>query len=357
MLWLIDLTAASAATSGVNSWAAGILRGIGVLDAPDKWAVLGTARLPDSIRSAARSAGASVFISANHRGVAQQFELPYVANRIRADGILAATTVLPLWRHRIPTVSVLHDLRHLEEPDRYGQLQRRYRDVMYGHAIRNADRLVSISQSTANAALHEDPACGSRMLVARSGADHVLSWPSPTKRDHAIAFAQSPNKEPRIAISAWVQASVGMNSAPVIHVIGVPPAERASLEAYVSELHASEVVNLHARMDAAAFQAILASSALLVFPSSSEGLGIPVLEAMQLGIPVVASDLASIREAGGEFAWYAPPGDIGAFAARIREAMSPDPVRIEEGRLRASTFTWQACAEVLRTSLVLARSR
>lgn len=143
MLWLIDLTATTEATSGLNSWALGVLQGIRALGLPDRWTLLGTSSLPSSLRQAAHSTGANVVISASHRGIAQQFESPGLARRIGADGLLAASTELPLWRRGIPAVSVLYDFRHRDEPERYRALQRRYRNLMYRHAVpaRGAPRI------------------------------------------------------------------------------------------------------------------------------------------------------------------------------------------------------------------------
>lgn len=354
MLWLIDLTASSEATPGTNSWACGVLQGIQDLNVSDRWVVVGTLALPESIHRAAAHSGVEVAVVARHRAVVQQIELPRLARRIHADGLLAATTVLPLQRRGVPAVSVLMDLRHREEPERYSRMQLRYRNVMYRHAIRRADRLVSISHSTALAALREDATCGSRMLVAHPGADHVDSWPQVPRHDYAIAFAQWPNKEPRVAISAWARAMRGIKDPPMIYVVGVPSRERASLEAHVVAEHASAVVCLRGRLDEDEFRALFASSALLLFPSSAEGLGLPVLEAMRLGLSVVASDLMSIKEVGGAHAWYANPGDVDGFAAAIRDALAQDPERIEAGRRHAGTFTWGRCAEAIRLSLTLA---
>jgi glycosyltransferase involved in cell wall biosynthesis len=92
-------------------------------------------------------------------------------------------------------------------------------------------------------------------------------------------------------------------------------------------------------------------STLLLLPSEREGFGLPLLEAMACGLPVVASDIAALREIGGEAARYSPVGDIQSFS---RHAMNlihapknqPDNIRqIRQACLkRARHFSWERCA-------------
>ena len=94
--------------------------------------------------------------------------------------------------------------------------------------------------------------------------------------------------------------------------------------------------------------ATLYSHALaLVFPSYYEGFGLPVLEAMQQGCPVVASNAASIPEVAGESALYFAPDNGDELAECLRSVIDDDQLRRSlsaRGKLRASTFSWDRCA-------------
>ena len=89
------------------------------------------------------------------------------------------------------------------------------------------------------------------------------------------------------------------------------------------------------------------SADVLAFPSTFEGFGLPPLEAMACGTPVVLSDAASLPEVGGDVALYAGPHDHAALAAGIDRLLS-DPAehaaRAAAGLARARTFTWDRCA-------------
>ncbi|GAA2339191.1 glycosyltransferase family 1 protein [Saccharopolyspora halophila] len=88
---------------------------------------------------------------------------------------------------------------------------------------------------------------------------------------------------------------------------------------------------------------LVAGASALVLPSRDEGFGLPVLEALACGVPVVCSDLAALREVAGDQAIFAPSGDPDGLRAALHEALGtpPDPAA---GRSRAATFTWEACA-------------
>ena len=84
----------------------------------------------------------------------------------------------------------------------------------------------------------------------------------------------------------------------------------------------------------------------LVFPSRYEGFGLPTLEALAAGTPVVVADASCSREVGGSAALYFAPGDLSDLIARLLEAMSPDfagSIR-RRGPIHASEFSWDHTA-------------
>jgi glycosyltransferase involved in cell wall biosynthesis len=87
---------------------------------------------------------------------------------------------------------------------------------------------------------------------------------------------------------------------------------------------------------------------VFAYPSRYEGFGLPVLEAMACGVPVVTTTGGSLPEVAGDAATLVDPGDAGALAAAIAK-LAGDPAAGREaaaaGRRRAALFTWERCAE------------
>ena len=108
-------------------------------------------------------------------------------------------------------------------------------------------------------------------------------------------------------------------------------------------------------LDEADLRPVVAGASVLVLPSRDEGFGLPVLEAMAAGTPVVASDLPVLREVGGEHASYAAVGDAEAFAAALRQVLEA-PGDAAARRAHATRFTWAASAEGHRRAYTLALS-
>ena len=97
--------------------------------------------------------------------------------------------------------------------------------------------------------------------------------------------------------------------------------------------------------------ALMAGAEIFCFPSFYEGFGIPILEAMAVGLPVIASDIAPHREIAGEAALFFNPDVAGELAEKLREILRNDTLRnnlIIESRVQIQKFSWRETAEKMR---------
>jgi glycosyltransferase involved in cell wall biosynthesis len=109
-----------------------------------------------------------------------------------------------------------------------------------------------------------------------------------------------------------------------------------------------ERVKLLGYVDDAQLGIFYQAASVFLFPSLEEGFGIPVLEAMAGGVPVVTSNVSSMPEVGGEAALYVDPHDPTDIAAKVVQAVEDLPLRssqVQKGLARAAGFTWRRTAE------------
>ena len=132
--------------------------------------------------------------------------------------------------------------------------------------------------------------------------------------------------------------------AQLVHVGGAFTPDQAHLAA---QLNLENAIHALPFLNRSVLAAIYRRSALLLLPSEAEGFGLPIVEALACGTPVVATDLPVLREVGGAAVTYCPLGDLPAWieasVTLLRESTeSPEEwqARIRVGTKRASTFTW-----------------
>jgi glycosyltransferase involved in cell wall biosynthesis len=130
---------------------------------------------------------------------------------------------------------------------------------------------------------------------------------------------------------------------------GSPRIGAGEVQELVHEHGLEDRVLFLGHIDRADVSALLVGAAAMALPSEDEGFGIPAVEAMACGTPVVVSDRGSLPEVVGDAALVAPYGDDEALAGALRTLAQDGEVRTrmsEAGRKRAAEFSWRRTAEV-----------
>lgn len=357
---LVDASAIHTGGGGICTYFSGLLRGWKAAGFFDEWRIVATTAFPpafDSILDAEvhRLGGAS----AGMRILSQQVALPGMAwtPGWKPDVVLATTPVLPLVPLPVPIVAVAYDLRYLQFPEEFGRLQLAYRRVAYRRGLRRASTVLAISEAT-SAAVEETT--GVRSSVVYLGADHVDPWAGHPSEGHGITFAHWSNKRPTVAIGAWATLRRRRPAfSAVLHVVGARNGTQHELVKYAAEQGVSDIVRVNGHLPEQRYWELFASASVVLMPSTMEGFGLPVVEAMRLGIPVVATGEAGMREAGGNAALYAEASPE-SFAASCESVLYDDQRRaacISKGRRHAEAFTWTRTAAMTREVLSAAVSR
>lgn len=155
--------------------------------------------------------------------------------------------------------------------------------------------------------------------------------------------------EPRKNHVSLVQAyaRLGVDAPPLI-IVGQRDFAFSRVFELIRELRLDGRIRILENVDDDDLPVVLRHARLMAYPSAAEGFGMPVLEALASGVPVITSDSTALPEVAGGAAWLVPPLDVERLAATMREALAETPaaraVRIERGLRHAQAFTWREAA-------------
>jgi glycosyltransferase involved in cell wall biosynthesis len=285
---------------------------------------------------------------------AMERSVPELCRRVGADamlGVSPATTLGPL---PCPRVIIAHDVRHEMRPHQFSYRVRLLRGVSYGLGYRRADAIVTVSHRTREDLLRVHPWLRRKTItVAQNGADHVLTWPrSESPGDgYALAFGQWGNKNVDLVLEAWARLHRDGAEPPPLVIVGVPEAERLTLQADVAAHGLTPLVTVKPWLDPDQFRRQFTGASLVVFPSDYEGFGLPALEAMRLGIPVVVTPDPALYEVTGGLATIMQGWDAAALARAVPVAERQSAEELARGVKHASEFTWRRTASEVRATL------
>jgi glycosyltransferase involved in cell wall biosynthesis len=286
------------------------------------------------------------------RPLAQTRELRRLVRTVRPDAVLATAPPTTLRRMAVPLAVTVLDLRHELRPDQFSRGRRLVRRLAYGRTFRIADGFLTISARTLNDLRERHPRTGSVPgTVVHLGGDHVLDWPTPSREGPAIAFGHHTNKNPELVLRAWSTALQRGDDVPDLTVVGASTALRHRLEAIIDAEGLGDRVALAPFLDDEEFTGLLASASMIVFPSDFEGFGLPIVEGMILGKPVVISPEPGSTEVAGGHATVMPGWEPGQLADAVVAAMAKDDEELRSAAAWAATFSWDETVRKTATAL------
>jgi len=351
MLVLLDCRMAS--WSGVGRYTTGLARALAARDDVELVQVCAVGADP----SVGPGAGVAVVTAAVHPfGVRGALELGRLGRKVKPDLVHCPhfPTPAPV---RGPLVVTLHDLTPLLVS---GVMPSAAKRVVYrrwnARAARLADRVVVPSRATAADVERLFPAAHGKLAVTAEAADDFSTGPIGPLTGVLAHLAAPPyllsmgNAKPHKDLPTLLRAFAHLAPAwPDIRLLLVgaePPGNLgAVLEGVPADVHAR--VAFTGPVSDAELRALYAGASAFVFPSRYEGFGLPPLEAMALGAPVVCADAASLPEVVGDAALLFPAGDSGALTRALKNMLGDSALRerlSRAGRERAARLTWESTA-------------
>jgi glycosyltransferase involved in cell wall biosynthesis len=242
-------------------------------------------------------------------------------------------------------VATMHDLAAVEHPHLHSRRSVAHQRARLA-ALGRAEIIISVSHATA-AALTRHGVDEHRIVVSQQGPTEL---PPPERHGVRSPFLLAVGElSIRKGHSQLLRAFASASAAPLHLVLAGPDAgEGRRLGELAARLGIADRLLMVGRVTDAVLAGLYRDALALCFPSLAEGFGLPVLEAMAAGLPVVASDLEVTREVAGDAALLVSPGDDLALSEAIKRVSDDEKLRWhmrEVGLARARTFSWEATAD------------
>ncbi len=326
--------------------AALVRRGI----APDvratTWTLRGAALtgLPDGVRQVGPRVPARVLRELWRRG-----DVPRIEALVGRGDVFHGTNFVSPPTRRTREVLTVHDLTYLHHAGTVSPASLLYRELV-PRALDRGAHVVTPSRTVADAVRAEYGLGADRVTATPLGVDAEWSTARPPAPawllghglpEDYLVFVGSldPRKNLPTLLRAHTLLRAARRDAPGLVLAGPAGRETASV--------AATGVHPTGWLADAELRDLVAGARALVLPSLDEGFGLPVVEALACGRPVVVSDIPALREVAGDGAVTAPPTDAAALAdalSRVLDAPDDEAARAAR-RVRAASFTWARCAD------------
>ncbi len=242
----------------------------------------------------------------------------------RARVVHGTNYVLPPPRRAASVVNV-HDLSFVRYPELVSTASLAYRDLV-PRAVARADAVLALTRAAADEIAEAYGVEDSKLHVAHLGIDR--GWFAPAQRPASAPssyFLAVGTVEPRKGLDVLLKAYRSLLDAGE----DVPPLVLAGQSGWGPELQRAQIppdlLIETGFVDQESLISWVANATALVFPSRYEGFGLPPLEALAAGTPVVASDLPALREVLGSHASFVPPDDVDALREALLQTLATPP--------------------------------
>lgn len=262
-----------------------------------------------------------------------------------------------------PLVVTVHDLSYRYFPQAYSRAFRAVYHLLIPLIMRRARRIITVSRSEEEAIRRYYPAVAGRLTAIQNGGlpyRYLENLPAASAPDSAGRLLYVGALNPRKNVQGIIRALqlLPEHTPWQLTVVGGAARSFHELKLEIPPQMQERVEWLGQVDDTERLIGLYRSSAALVFPSFYESSGLPPVEAMACGCPVITADIPSLRERCGDAALYCDPHNPADIAARITQLLDDEKMRRnlqESGKRRAAQFTWQQCAlqtvEVLQSAL------
>lgn len=297
------------------------------------------------------------------RSIWQHLVLPFKVSRLACDVLWGTSFIVPLLALR-PCVVTIHDMTFCTLPAVHERMRRWYFGTVVGSSIAKARVILCVSETTRNDVARLYPSAGEKLKVTLLGP-RVFSGKilgsleqGAEKPPYVLAIGTlEPRKNLPRLLRAWHALAPSVRGDTRLYVAGSDGWMMGDLKEQRSTDDSS--VEFLGHVEEGRLWGLLQGALFLAYPSLYEGFGLPVIEAMSLGVPVLTSGVGATAEVAGGSACLVDPMDEDSIAAGLARLLLSGALRerlIVAGRERARSFSWQRTADLTFRALKAAHS-
>ena len=290
------------------------------------------------------------------------FLVPVVAFRYKLETVLFQNFTSP-WPDKLRKITYIHDVLFLDYPEYYSKPERIYFKQMKRLAV-SANRIIAISDSEKKRLLANNFASDARINIVYHGINNdfkpiancdeveiqsvINKYSLPGRY---LLFVGRVNIRKNLLNLVKALAFLDDVSIPLL-VAGEKGVVYAELERYINTEKLINRIVFTGHLPEKDLQLVYACATIFCFPSFAEGFGLPPLEAMKCGVPVVTSNRTAMPEVCGDAAMYIEPDDPYDIASKINALLNNPELyeaQVQKGLLRAADFIWANSANQILT--------
>ncbi len=352
----IDARLAAYRQGGISQYATHLIAGLAALDAHTEYLILHSRKDRRNLSAGANQRRVTCWTPPHHR--LERLALAVEVAPRRLD-LLHSPDFIPPLDGRYRSVITIHDLAFLLYPDILTADSKRYYHDQIGAAVRRADAILTVSEATRADVIDLLGAPAGKIHVTPEAADERFNPAAEEEIAHLRATYGLPGEyllfvgtfEPRKNLGgllrAYAEIRAGVKDAPQLVIAGRRGWLFDDLFSLAEQLHLGPHVTWLENVSDGELPALYSGASAFCLPSRYEGFGLPALEAMACGTPMVVSDRGSLPEVVGGAGVLVNPDDPLSIAEGIRQVIGDATLAADlrrRGLERARQFTWRKMA-------------
>lgn len=292
------------------------------------------------------------------------YEWGFLPVRARQEkiGVLFSPFFTSPFRLGYKSVLTVHDVLYKDFPEQFASLEQSFFNTVFDSTVRSATHILTVSDDAKRRIVHAYRLPPERITVAHLAASPVYFTRVDREAIDRVrekygvhtpyilsVTALRAHKNLEVLIDAFDALRRTFATPITLVLVGLRHTAEGAVTARIRALGLEEEVILTGYVPDSDLPALYQGARAFVLPSRYEGFGLPVLEAMASGVPVLTTTATALPEVAGEAALFFDPDDRGALVAGLRRVLGDEGLRremVERGRERARQFTWRKSAEV-----------